>query len=266
VGAAPVDVGEAQVEVAEHAADRDVGEAEAGGDDRVAVAQEAVGLGRARPDLAELAVDPAGALVLGRAETLEEDQDRRVTHAVGEGLDLLVGDAGGGVLGDEAGLGLQLLEVLDDDARVVDRDLVLEDQDRGLGQRVVDLRDRVRVPGHVEDGLEGDALLDEGHAGLAGERLGRAEIRRSIGGTLQGRPPGRRGREGAPRSRAAVGKGGPSGSSMRAQAHGVVEGAGRHRRRPPSPHTRGGHGQQGACRPCAGDAEPGRFRRRLDTS
>ena len=91
--APPVELGEAEIEIAERAPRRDVGEPEPGRGEPFARAEQPFELRGARLDLARLTADPVAALEIAGAAALEHDEHHGITYAVGERLDLLVRDA-----------------------------------------------------------------------------------------------------------------------------------------------------------------------------
>ena len=100
-------------------------------------------------------------------------QDARVEHAVGERLPTAYRDAFAFLLRDEPADRRRAVEEFDDDARVVERRAVVEDQRRDLAERVVRV-DRVLDRRDVDQlELELDLLFGEEDAHLA--RVGAGE-------------------------------------------------------------------------------------------
>src|SRR5512143_2444186 len=128
VRAAPVDLGKAQVEVAERAAGRDVGERIALAVAPRALAQLLRELDHAAVDLRALARDPLFALLPRRPLALEEDRARRVADPVGERLPALDRDALPRRLRDEAAHRARAVQVFDDDPRIEEPRAVVEDE------------------------------------------------------------------------------------------------------------------------------------------
>jgi hypothetical protein len=157
----------AQVEVAERAAGRDVGERP-----RFAVAPRLVAeLARefrdAFVDLAPLARDPFVALQRGGPPALDHDRRCRVADAVGERFPLLDGDALARRLRDQPRHRAHEVDVLDDDARIVEMRAVVEDQHRQLAERVVRVQRVAGCPARRLDRLVLDLLFGEHDAHLA---------------------------------------------------------------------------------------------------
>jgi hypothetical protein len=103
---------------------------------------------------------------------LGTQQRARVGHAVGERLPTAHRRALAVVLGNKTADRRHVIEELDDDARVVERGAVVEQQRRDLTERIV--RDDGRVRGRHVDQLEItlDALLREDDPHLAPVRAG----------------------------------------------------------------------------------------------
>ena len=167
--APPVELGKAQIEVAERATGGDIGEPEAGRGEPFARAEQPVEFRRARLDLARLAPDPVAALEIAGPAALEHGEHHRVAHAVGERLDLLVGDAQLRIGRNELRRA-ERLEVLHDHLRVVHHASTIEDQRRHFPQRVRSGHGGAAGPGVLDDLLERDALLAQRYAHLARER------------------------------------------------------------------------------------------------
>ena len=81
---APVEIGKAEVEVAQAATDADVGNAVAVGAAPVALAEVVREGGQAADNLVVLAVDPVGALQCRRAALLDHDIGGGIADAIGQ--------------------------------------------------------------------------------------------------------------------------------------------------------------------------------------
>ncbi|EXI73943.1 MAG: hypothetical protein AW07_02081 [Candidatus Accumulibacter sp. SK-11] len=92
--------------------------------------------GRFRYDLCQLAGDPFRALLGGRPLPLEEDERCGVTCAVGERLPAF--DFGTFAVGSghQFVVRSDVVKVLDDDARIKQDGVVVEDEDRNLAERI----------------------------------------------------------------------------------------------------------------------------------
>ncbi|GAB4207762.1 MAG: hypothetical protein Fur0019_12680 [Tibeticola sp.] len=167
---APGDVGEAEVEVTQRAADGDVGQAQVDAAAKRLVAQAlAHGLERGA-HLVELARDPGGAaLAFGAAGPggFEAREDGGIEQAVGQrlpGLDFgTLAPSGRNELAHRR----EGVEVFDDDARVEHRLAAFHDEAGHLAQRVVVLDAGVGRPHVFGDELVVELLLGHDDAHLA---------------------------------------------------------------------------------------------------
>src|SRR5688500_2690163 len=136
----------AEVQVAEHAAGRDVRERIRLAIAPRAVAELATHLGEARGELALLALDRLRALLLRGAPALHDDRARRIAHAVGERFPAPYDDALARGLGNQARHRTDVVEIFDDDTRIVERDVVVEHQDGNLAERIEARHVGIRSP------------------------------------------------------------------------------------------------------------------------
>ncbi|KAF1858528.1 hypothetical protein Lal_00015045 [Lupinus albus] len=137
VGAAPVDVREAERQPAERAADGDVGQRVMDPHAERLLAQVRGHHGQAAVHLAHLAVEPGLALLVGGAPVaFQVGQHGRVQHAVRQRFPHLDVGAVAAVRGQQLAHGRERVEVFGDDARVVHRAAVFHHEAWHLAQRV----------------------------------------------------------------------------------------------------------------------------------
>ncbi|VBV86653.1 glutamate synthase domain-containing protein [Burkholderia pseudomallei] len=168
---APVDLGHPEIEVAERAPERDVGE-------RVVVADAPRLAGEALRhrdeavvDLALLARDPRVAAMLRLAlRVLDANRDRRVEHAVAERLPAPHLDALAPRRRNQLADGRKRVDVFADHARVEHGRAVLHHEARHLADRIRRMDVRVRRPDVFELQLVVDLLFSEHDPRLADER------------------------------------------------------------------------------------------------
>ena len=127
---APVELGVTQVEIAERATRRDVRQRVTSRRDTTRVAELARQFGDAFADLAALAIDPFVALQVRRTAPFDDDRRRCIADAVGQRFPFLDGDALPCGLRNEARYRAHQVDVLDDDARIVEMRAVVEDAGR----------------------------------------------------------------------------------------------------------------------------------------
>ncbi|KAG0921669.1 hypothetical protein G6F31_020232 [Rhizopus arrhizus] len=134
---APVERGEAQVQVAQRAAHGDVRQAVVDAHTVGVVAQALVHGIQAGVDLAVLALDPfRAALRLGTLVFLH-DGHASVQEAIGDGFPAFHGGTVAARLRNQAGDGGQGVHVFDDDARIEQRTAVFHDEAGHFAQGVV---------------------------------------------------------------------------------------------------------------------------------
>src|SRR5689334_11828912 len=156
----------AQVKVAERATRRDVGERIALAMAPRAITQLARQLCHAFADLAPLPVDPFVALEMRRTPALDDDRRRRVANTVRQGFPFLDGDPLSSRLGNEPRYRTDEIDVLDDDARIVQMRAVVENEHRQLAERVVRVNGIAGIPRRRGDDLVLDLLFRERDANL----------------------------------------------------------------------------------------------------
>ena len=133
----PVDFRESEIEVAQGAADSDVGEGEGGTHAPVAVAQLGIHHGQGGGDHLMFAFDPGVAALSNGPLRLHADADGSIHQAVGQGFPTLDFDALAIGLRIELVVRRQVVEVFDDHRRIEDGRLVVEYQHGYPGQWVV---------------------------------------------------------------------------------------------------------------------------------
>ncbi|MNR23786.1 hypothetical protein D3C85_1408250 [compost metagenome] len=169
---APVEIGKAEVEVAQAATDADVGNAVAVGAAPVALAEVVREGGQAADNLVVLAVDPVGALQCRRAALFDHDIGGGIADAIGQRLPAAGFDQLATFLREQPCYRGNAVQILDDDAGIKQRAAVVQQQDRHLAQRVEFGDVAAGLPGHVQFQRAVDLFLGQHHAHLAGKRAG----------------------------------------------------------------------------------------------